>query len=138
MKKLFGVLTIALLFSLTGMQDVTAGNWTVKVTWTDYCDGCTSIGDYEYVVCLRIRNTCTATEIYSHCVILPSNTSPFQYDFDCENVCTPDSEECHVAIATVVKRCVISQEEICSDSDGITCSCDEIYEGYISLSPELE
>ena len=32
MKKLFGVLTIALLFSLTGMQDVTAGNWTVKVT----------------------------------------------------------------------------------------------------------
>ena len=138
MKKLFGIIAIALLFSFAGMQNVTAAEWTITVNWTDGCNACPTIGDYEYVVCLRIRNTCTQTDVYSDCHILSSSTNPLTYVFDCDHVCTLDSEQCFLATASVVKRCVISQEEICSDSDGLACSCDEIYGGMITLYPKLE
>lgn len=90
MKKLFGILAITLLISFTGMQEATAAEWTITVNWTDDADACPTVGDYEYVVCVRIRNTCTNTEIYYECETLPSSTNPLTYDFDVDHVCTVD------------------------------------------------
>ncbi len=137
MKKIFGILAIALLFSIAGMQSATAAEWTVTVTWTDDCDGCPTVGDYEYYVSIRIRNTCTQTDIHSDYIVLSSSTNPLTYDFDVDHVCTVDEQVCYQVTASVVKRCVISQEEICSDSKSTNASCYDIYQG-ITLSPGLE
>ncbi|MBT4795474.1 MAG: hypothetical protein HON83_03495 [Candidatus Marinimicrobia bacterium] len=137
MKKLFGILAITLLISLTGIQDVTAAEWTITVNWTDEADACPTIGDYEYFVSVRIRNTCTNNEIHYDYVTLPSSTNPLTYDFDVDHVCTVDEQVCYLVSASVVKRCVISQAVISMDTKSMNASCDDIYQG-ITLEPFLE
>ena len=129
MKNLFGIIAIALLFSFAGLQEASAADWTISVTFTDECDGCPTVGDYEYVVCIQIRNTCTQTDIHSDCQIL-SSSDPLSWDFDVDHVCTVDEQVCYQVTAVVVKRCVIGQTQICRDSNSQSKSCEDIYNGF--------
>ena len=137
MKKLLGIIAIALLFSFAGTQEITAqSNWEITVTWEDDCDPCDEITGHEYVVCLNITNTCTSTQVYNSCVEIASGI--FTCTFTPTDVCQqPNSLQCYLVTAEVIKRCTVSEEEICSDDDHGTYSCDDIYEGDIVLEVGL-
>ncbi len=129
MKKLFGIIAIALLFSFAGMQEVYAGDWDIKVTWDDNCDDCPAITGHEYYVCLKITNTCTETVVYDmHCVIISAGT--FEYTFNVGEICVSDSELCFDVSPRVIKRCVVSQETICQNTEVYPRSCDDITSGF--------
>ncbi len=129
MKKLFGIIAIVLLFSFAGTQEVYAGDWDIVVTWSDDCGECTGIGSYEYYVCLKITNTCTETVVYGmNCVTLSSSYE--EWTFNVGEICIPDSYQCFEVSARVIKRCVVSKDIICQNTETDTYSCDEIKTGF--------
>lgn len=134
MKKLFGILALALLFSFTGMQEINAQNWEITVTWDDQCDDCVQVTGHEYWVCLKIWNKCTETEEDYQCQLKASGTS--SHIFDVSNVCTIDEgQKCFDVSARVIKRCIVSQETICENTRTETKSCEEIYDSFTIYVP---
>ncbi len=126
MKKLFGIIAIALLFSFVGNQKIIAQNWEITVTWEDECDPCDEITGHEYYVCLKIWDKCTQTVAYPEtCKIVSSGN--FDCPFDVGEICIPGIAQCFDVTASVKKRCVVSQEIICQDTKMDTYSCNDIY-----------
>lgn len=129
MKKLFGIIAIALLFSFAGMNEITAqSTWEIKVIWEDDCDPCDEITGHYYEVCLKIWNTCTNTEVWAtDCRDVTSSTS--SYTFEVDDICIPGIAQCFEVSASVKKRCVSNDEVICENDETRTYSCNDIYYG---------
>jgi len=136
MKKLFGIIAIALLFSFVSMQEVYADEWDIVVNWSDDCLDCPTVGDYQYVVCLRIRNTCENEEVYYSCVEVASSAQ-LTHTFHVDDVCEADGQQCFLVTANVKKICVIGGSTICWNYKGVNKSCDEIDDGF-TMDVELE
>jgi len=130
MKKIFGIIAIALLFSFAGTQEVIAqDNWEIKVTWEDGCDPCQEITGHQYVVCLKIWDKCTETVAYAeNCVIKSSGA--IDHTFEIGDICVPGIQQCFEVTASVKKRCVSSQEIICQNAKMELHSCNDIYYGF--------
>ena len=132
MKKLFGIIAIALLFSFAVSQEATAQtHWQVTVTWDDQCDDCSQVTGHEYEVCLKLYNTCTEEELYDGCEYHISSSED-SYTFDVTNACNANEvEDCIQVIARVIKKCTASPyEEICRNTETALTSCEEIYNNY--------
>ncbi len=130
MKKLFGIIAIALLFSFAGMQEVYADEWEIKVTWEDHCNDCDEFTAHDYVVCLSIWDKCKSTELLAE-VCYSVSSSTFEYVFDdAAHKCLPDIAPCYEVTATVKKRCIFWQTILCQNSEMVTVNCDQISDGF--------
>ncbi len=128
MKKIFGIIAIALLFSFVGNQKIIAQNWDITVTWEDGCDPCDEITGHYYEVCLKIWNTCTDTEVKAtECV--PVSSGFDEKTFSVSDICIPGLAECFEVSASVKKICVFDDEIICLNDETRTYSCNDIYYG---------
>lgn len=132
MKKLFGIIAIALLFSFAVTHEATAQtHWQVTVTWDDQCDDCSQVTGHEYEVCLKLYNVCTEEELFYDCVDHVSSSLE-EYIFEVTNACNANEvEDCIQVSARVIKKCVASPyEEICRNTQTNLASCEEIYNNY--------